>query len=187
MKLISRILSTSILVSFLLNLFVFGKPAVENSEPESQVSNLNNTKKDLYVIREVVYEVGILIDTNDTEESGSGSTELVDDQVQVTIFGSNNNGTLQFGDIPIPVKVNNSGEIDTGISTIHLGELANLTALSEGLPFNGTIVNITKTEQTYLVLDSNNITDSEGSINETILDRLPEISEKLPPIGQGAD
>lgn len=78
----------------------------------------------------------------------------------------------------------------TGLEPLHIGQITNLTALAESLPFNGTIVNVTKTEGTFLVLDKLNTSNVDmnlgNPIDESVFDRFSEIHENLPPIGAAA-
>lgn len=79
----------------------------------------------------------------------------------------------------------------TGLEPVHIGQISNLTALVVSLPFSGTIVNVTKSEGTFLVLDKLNASSTETSsgsnpIDESILDKFSEINDNLPPIGAAA-
>lgn len=77
----------------------------------------------------------------------------------------------------------------TGLEPVHIGQISNLTALAQSLPFSGTIVNVTKTEGTFLVLDKLNASSTDTNLgnrsDESLLDQFSEISENLPPIGAG--
>ncbi|XP_063698853.1 uncharacterized protein LOC134829610 [Culicoides brevitarsis] len=193
---VPRVLCIAILILFAINLSVKARPQEEIEVVEiDNATSQNGTHKELYVIRQVVYEVGVLVDVNntdseDTEIDNSESSELVDDQIQLTIFGSSHNGTLEFGDVPLPVQVNTSGHVMTGLQPIHVGQISNLTALADALPFTGTIVNVTKTESTFLVPDKLNASSAEmvdvENSNENLLNKFSAIKENLPPIGAGA-
>lgn len=77
----------------------------------------------------------------------------------------------------------------TGLEPVHIGQISNLTALAQSLPFSGIIVNVTKTEGTFLVLDKLNASSTDTNLgnrsDESLLDQFSEISENLPPIGAG--
>lgn len=92
---------------------------------------------------------------------------------------------MEFGDVPLPIQVNSSGHVMTGLQPIHIGQITNLTALTDALPFNGTIVNVTKSESVYLVPDSVNLTsiDLSSTNNDSLADQFSEIKDNLPPIG----
>lgn len=92
---------------------------------------------------------------------------------------------MEFGDVPLPVQVNSSGHVMTGLQPVHIGQITNLTALTNALPFNGTIVNVTRTESVYLVPDSVNLTtvDLSSTDNDGLVDQFSAIKDNLPPIG----
>lgn len=81
----TRTILIVILLAFTINLFASAKPTSKDSikEDDNQTSDQNaTTHKELYVIRETVYEVGVLVDVNNTDSDSSqsdtsGSSELV--------------------------------------------------------------------------------------------------------------
>lgn len=73
----------------------------------------------------------------------------------------------------------------TGFQPVHVGQISNITALADALPFSGTIVNVTKTESTFLLPDKLNATSMEGTDDEGILNEFSAIKDNLPPIGAG--
>ncbi|KYB28210.1 Uncharacterized protein F13E9.13, mitochondrial-like Protein [Tribolium castaneum] len=98
---------------------------------ENSTENFNETEtapQDLYVIKTVVYEVGILTDAgNDT------NTNDTHEQVDVSFFDPSQNGTIDLSNIPLPIQTNVSGVSVTGLLPA-----ANLAAIlvppSDGLP-----------------------------------------------------
>lgn len=105
--------------------------------------------------------------------------------MQLTFSAKNKNGTLDFGDIPLPVQRNVSGQILTGIAPVHVGEVSSLEHLLGALPITGTIVNITQSEGGFFKLETKNVTSGEQS---TIVDSaadlspLPLLSNALPNV-----
>lgn len=97
--------------------------------------------------------------------------------VQLTFSANNKNGSLDFGDIPLPVQTNVSGQILTGIAPYHVGQLDNLQEALGALPITGTIVNITQSNGGFFKLETMNITNPGQLINST--DDLSSLA--LPP------
>lgn len=128
------------------------------------------------MIRAVVYEIGILTDVpdNETEEyDDEDESDEVQQQVQLTFNAKNKNGTLDFGDIPLPVQTNVSGQILTGIAPVHVGQVSSLDHLLATLPITGTIVNITQSEGGMFTLETKNVTEADQS---TVIDSAADLS-----------
>jgi len=81
-------------------------------------NDTNGTAHDLYVIRTIIYEVGILTDAdNDTDYSNE-----THEQVDLTFYDPEHNDTaINLSNIPIPVQTNFSGQIITGIAPANFG------------------------------------------------------------------
>ncbi|GAB0099177.1 uncharacterized protein DMENIID0001_150230 [Sergentomyia squamirostris] len=153
-----------------------------------QNTTVNGTLKDLYVIRAVVYEIGILTDVpeNDTEEA-TNDTELINERVDLTFFNAHQNDThLDFGSIPLPVQTNVSGQILTGIAPIDLGavDVNHPEDILETLPITGTIVNITKSESSMFIINTTNVSFDELNtyLEDDDLTKIPVISNVIPAV-----
>ncbi|XP_017773274.1 PREDICTED: uncharacterized protein LOC108560303 [Nicrophorus vespilloides] len=111
-------------LSFLVLLVFGGSRALPMQEDEGVFADgpidLSNSTgpKDLYVIKTIVYEVGILTDaSNDT----SNSTEITE-EVDLTFFNPTHNGsTIDLSNIPVPIQANISGISITGIAPVNFG------------------------------------------------------------------
>ncbi|XP_030762449.1 uncharacterized protein LOC115887224 [Sitophilus oryzae] len=80
----------------------------------------NDSTKDVYVIRKVVYEIGILTETDNNTNFDNKTHE----QVDISFFDPADNGTfIDLSKIPIPVEANISGVAVTGIVTSNIGGL----------------------------------------------------------------
>lgn len=123
-------------------------------------NSTNGTHKDLYVIKAVVYEIGILVDEPDNDTEEVGDEPITEQQVDLTFFSSGSNKThINLGDIPLPVQTSVHGQVLTGIAPVHIGALSNLNDVLATLPITGTIVNITQTNSSYIELTKQNISD----------------------------
>uniref|UniRef100_A0A6M2DYX4 Putative conserved secreted protein n=1 Tax=Xenopsylla cheopis TaxID=163159 RepID=A0A6M2DYX4_XENCH len=120
--------------------------AEENSTQIVEVDNVNGTKKDLYVIKTIVYEVAILADPQDDDNSTDNGT-YIQEQVDLTFYNAHGNGThIDLGDIPIPVQTNISGHIVTGITPVHAGTIPQDPEQLSALLPEGATVTLTKSE-----------------------------------------
>ncbi|KAL1380502.1 hypothetical protein pipiens_014144 [Culex pipiens pipiens] len=159
---------------------------------ESLSSNsTNGTHKDLYVIKAVVYEVGILVDESDNDTLEVGDEPISEQQVDLTFFTHNANKThINLGDIPLPVATSVHGQVLTGIAPVHIGAVSNLQDVLATLPITGTIVNITQTNSSYIELSKQNISDLHDSANiisVADLAKLPIESANQPLIPTSLD
>ncbi|XP_060520087.1 uncharacterized protein LOC132698172 [Cylas formicarius] len=88
-------------------------------EETSTETAKNNTGQDLYIIRKVVYEIGIL-----TEADGTDYDNKTHEQIDVSFFDPNDNGTaIDLSNVPVPIETNVSGIAVTGILSSNLGTL----------------------------------------------------------------
>ncbi|XP_050311845.1 uncharacterized protein LOC126747333 [Anthonomus grandis grandis] len=95
--------------------------------PEEQT----NSPKDLYVIRKVVYEIGILTDVNNSSDFDNKTHE----QIDVSFFDPSDNGSfVDLSNIPFPVEANVSGVALTGILPSNFGNLV--------FPNNGSVASL---------------------------------------------
>lgn len=131
-----------------------------------------------YVVKILTYEVGILTDVpNNETTNGTAEDPEVHQKVDLSFYDTESNGTfLNFGDIPLPVQTNVSGQIITGIAPVHIGAVQNINDALEALPFSGTIVNITHSDTSYLTVNRENATDED---QQTILNDNADLA-KLP-------
>ncbi|XP_048519238.1 uncharacterized protein LOC125503237 [Dendroctonus ponderosae] len=111
------------------------EPAVailEGAEGEEATTN-EATPKDLYVIRKVVYEIGILTDADNSTDFDNKTHE----QIDVSFFDPIDNGTfIDLSNIPVPVETNVSGVALTGILPSNLGNLV-FSPNGSGVSLNG--------------------------------------------------
>ncbi|EAT43726.1 AAEL004826-PA [Aedes aegypti] len=141
-------------------------------------NSTNGTHKDLYVIKAVVYEIGILVDAPDNDTEGIGEDPITEQQVDLTFFSHDANKThINLGDIPVPVATSVNGQVLTGIAPVHLGAVSDLHELVQTLPISGTIVNITQTNSSYVTLTQKDIEEIESGSAEAV--DVPELT-KLP-------
>lgn len=147
-------------------------------------NSTNGTHKDLYVIKAVVYEIGILVDAPDNDTEGIGEDPITEQQVDLTFFSHDSNKThINLGDIPVPVATSVNGQVLTGIAPVHLGAISDLNDLVQTLPISGTIVNITQTNSSYVTLTQKDIEEIEAGSAEAV--DVPELT-KLPIPAAGA-
>jgi len=174
--------SISLMVSSLpvldsVNVSVSNGSSEEIIEPDN-ITVLNGTHKDLYVIKAVVYEIGILTEVAD----GDNSTDDEDysrERVDLTFFDAHSNAShFNLGDIPLPVQTNVSGQVLTGIAPVHIGAIQEATDILSTLPLTGTIVNISHSDTSFINLSHS----PKISENGTILDA--EDLAKIPGINQ---
>lgn len=106
-------------------------------------------------------------------------------QVDLSFFDAESNETfINFGDIPLPVQTNVSGQIITGISPVHIGAVQNVGDVLKSLPFTGTIVNITESDTSYIHVSRENVTDAEQEVilpDGSDLSKLPILNNVLLP------
>ncbi|GLV33986.1 uncharacterized protein CBL_11131 [Carabus blaptoides fortunei] len=101
---------------------VLGAPVT--SEPSTEVDdtteNADTNATDLYVIRAIVYEVGILTEPDNTTDE----SEELHEQVDLTFFDPQHNGSMiDLSNIPVPLQTNVSGQVVTGLAPVNLGSL----------------------------------------------------------------
>ncbi|XP_050090935.1 uncharacterized protein LOC126574655 [Anopheles aquasalis] len=165
----------------------YGAPSVGISSEE--VLSINETSvngtKELYVIKAVVYEIGILADVPENETLDGDEPET-HQQVDLSFFSHGENGThIDFGDIPVPIQTSIQGQVFTGIAPVHVGAVpTNLTHLLSALPIAGTVVNISQSNSSFVELHKHNISDAAVLLAHPDLVNMPfasSVSEPLVP------
>ncbi|CAG9855631.1 unnamed protein product [Phyllotreta striolata] len=147
---------------------------VEPLEVAEIHDNATNSTKDLFIIRTVIYEIGVLTDAgNDTDFDNK-----THEQIDLSFFDPDSNDTfVDLSNIPIPVQTNVSGVSITGIIPANFG---NLALTEEGKPnlensslplFPNKQVKVTHNYTTY---DS----DKASSILELLGLKHPDRSEE---------
>ncbi|XP_077302475.1 uncharacterized protein LOC143922931 [Arctopsyche grandis] len=112
------------------------------------VNDTNSTAQNLYVIKAIVYEIGILTDIGENDTSSNET--LSNEQIDLTFFHPDKNGSIiDLGNIPIPVQTNITGQVITGIAPVDLGSISapqfNSINISESLLPGGVIANALQT------------------------------------------
>ncbi|KAJ8945944.1 hypothetical protein NQ318_016772 [Aromia moschata] len=138
---------------------------VEGEETTTEAVS-SNTTKNLYVIKSVVYEIGILTDGDDDDSSNE-----TQEQVDVSFFNPDHNGSLiDLSNIPFPVQTNVSGVAVTGILPTDLGAIS---VNPDGTAtYNGTAFPILPNKQVRI---SHNISTANRNESASILSNLPKI------------
>lgn len=160
---------------------------------ETLASNsTNGTHKDLYVIKAVVYEIGILVDAPDNDTEEVGDDPITEQQVDLTFFSHDSNKThINLGDIPVPVATSVNGQVLTGIAPVHVGAISDLHDLVATLPITGTIVNITQSNSSYVTLTQKDIDEIEKGQDDDVdvadLAKLPLAASSHPLIPNELD
>lgn len=73
---------------------------------------------DRYIIKATTYEIGILADVPDSDNATVNGS-ITNQQVDLSFYDTESNDThINFGDIPLPVQTNVSGQIITGKSKL---------------------------------------------------------------------
>ncbi|XP_018567714.1 uncharacterized protein LOC108908239 [Anoplophora glabripennis] len=144
---------------------------IENEEnvanEDTTTESGNETSQNLYVIKSVVYEIGILTDVDEDAEEGNETHE----QVDLTFFDPGHNGSIiDLSNIPIPVQTNISGVSVTGILPANLGQI-NLNENGTAT-INGTSFPILPNQQIKV---THNISTINKDKSSSILSGLPKI------------
>jgi len=158
--------------------------SVTNGSSEEIIENdnttvLNGTHKDLYVIKAVVYEIGILTEVADGDNT-TDDEDFSRERVDLTFFDAHSNSShFNLGDIPLPVQTNVSGQILTGIAPVHIGAIQDAADILSSLPFTGTIVNISHSDTSFINLSHSPKMNENGTILDAEdLAKIPGINEQ---------
>lgn len=137
-----------------------------------------------YVIKATTYEIGILADVPDNDTTTSNGS-VTHQQVDISFFDTESNDSfINFGDVPLPIQTNVSGQIITGISPVHIGAVHDISQVLESLPFSGTIINITESDTSFLHVSRENITEADQQVtlaDDANLAELPILNNVLLP------
>ncbi|XP_023028252.2 uncharacterized protein [Leptinotarsa decemlineata] len=152
--------------------------AIENIETTTVSNNTSEPTQNLYVIKSVVYEIGILTDAGNDTIAGNETHEEID----VSFFDPDSNGTLiDLSSIPIPIQTNISGVSITGIIPANFGSI---NLLEDGTPtLNGSHFPLLPNKQVKV---SHNISTADRESSSSILSGLSDILglKDLANIGQ---
>ncbi|XP_023176017.2 uncharacterized protein LOC111602907 [Drosophila hydei] len=154
---------------------------LDNATLEQLQTNLNDTPKNLYVVKAVVYEIGILTEVGDNETDFESQ-----ERVDLTFYDAHTNQShIDLGNIPLPIQTNVSGQVLTGIAPINIGAFSSPQELLQTLPLTGSIVNITHSDTAFYQLTKSNTSEFEKPqlLSEDALAKLTHASELFPPNG----
>ncbi|XP_011183745.1 uncharacterized protein LOC105212986 [Zeugodacus cucurbitae] len=153
---------------------------VDNSTLQEIMASVNDTPKNLYVVKAVVYEIGILTEVDDNETSFESQ-----ERVDLTFYDTHSNQShINLGNVPLPIQTNISGQVLTGIAPVNIGAFSSPTELLETLPLTGTIVNITHSNTAYYQLSKSNASNSLKP-HVTGVDDLTNVSDLFPVVSEG--
>ncbi|XP_050516012.1 uncharacterized protein LOC126890895 [Diabrotica virgifera virgifera] len=134
---------------------------------EGNLTDFNGTGKDLFVIKTVVYEIGILTDIgNDTNFDNE-----THEQIDVSFFDPAHNGSIiDLSQIPIPIQTNVSGVSITGLLPANFGDL---NLLKNGTPtVQGSHFPLFPNKQVRV---THNVSTSDRDRTNDVLSGLPEL------------
>ncbi|XP_050333606.1 uncharacterized protein LOC126761469 [Bactrocera neohumeralis] len=152
---------------------------IDNSTLQEMMASVNDTPKNLYVVKAVVYEIGILTEVDDNETSFESQ-----ERVDLTFYDTHSNQShINLGNVPLPIQTNISGQVLTGIAPVNIGAFSSPTELLETLPLTGTIVNITHSNTAYYQLSKSNVSDSLKPRITDVGD-LTNVSHLFPVVSQ---
>ncbi|KAG5873026.1 hypothetical protein JTB14_012625 [Gonioctena quinquepunctata] len=154
----------------------------ETSEATTIANNSSDEGvQDLYIIRSVVYEIGILTDADNDTDAGNKTHE----QIDVSFFDPGENGTFaDLSNIPFPIQTNVSGVSITGIIPANFG---GINLLEDGTPtLNGSHFPLLPKKQVKV---SHNVSTTNKDSSSSILGNLPDILglQDLAKIGHKKD
>jgi len=190
----SVIRTTKLLVALMLILVVTVSLSLPVLDETSGIDNetiaelrasLNDTPKNLYVVRAVIYEIGILTEVDDNDTSFESQ-----ERVDLTFFDAHSNGShIDLGNIPLPIQTNVSGQVLTGIAPVNIGAFSSPEELLQTLPLTGSIVNITHSNTAFYKLTTSNVSSDEQPqvLTDSDLTKLPNIASLFPSMGVLAD
>ncbi|KRT82287.1 hypothetical protein AMK59_3570 [Oryctes borbonicus] len=132
----------------------------------------NGTAKDLYVIKTIVYEIGILTDASNTTDNETETHE----QIDLTFFDPITNGSaFDLSNIPIPIQTNISGISVTGIAPVNLGTIKLPKNDKEAATLNTNFPLKVPLLPNALISVKRNITTSDELREIELLEKFPEI------------
>jgi len=130
---------------------------IDNETIEALKASVNDTPKNLYVVKAVVYEIGILTEVGENDTSFESQ-----ERIDLTFYDAHSNRShIDLGNIPLPIQTNISGQVLTGIAPVNIGAFSSPTELLQTLPLTGSIVNITHSNTAFYQLTSSNISSAD--------------------------
>jgi hypothetical protein len=129
--------------------------------------NLKNLTgpKDLYVIKTIVYEVGVLTDAANNTSNNTDNIEEVD----LKFYNRPHNGsTIELDNIPVPIRANVSGLSISGVVPVDFGDVTIDTSNPNGTQLVAPLL------PNAIVSISHNVTTINQDSAQGILDNLPE-------------
>ncbi|XP_053953200.1 uncharacterized protein LOC128860014 [Anastrepha ludens] len=185
---IKMLLKKNIFVSFIISaLFAVtlalplldASSGIDNSTIEDIYASANDTPKNLYVVKAVVYEIGILTEADDNETSFESQ-----ERVDLTFYDAHSNQShINLGNVPLPIQTNISGQVLTGIAPVNIGAFSNPTEILQTLPLTGTIVNITHSNTAYYQLTKSNASDTLKP-HVTDVEDLTNVADLFPVVSK---
>ncbi|KAK9710629.1 hypothetical protein QE152_g25911 [Popillia japonica] len=134
-------------------------------------TDTNGTAKDLYVIKTIVYEVGILTDASNNTDNNTETHE----QVDLTFFDPITNGSaFDLTNIPIPIETNISGVSVTGIAPFDLGTIELPSDQEESATLNSNFPLQVPLLPNALITIKRNISTSDELKEVELLEKFPE-------------
>ncbi|XP_064539814.1 uncharacterized protein LOC135429444 [Drosophila montana] len=152
---------------------------LDNATIEELQASLNDTPKNLYVVKAVVYEIGILTEVGDNETDFESQ-----ERVDLTFYDAHTNQShIDLGNIPLPIQTNVSGQVLTGIAPVNIGAFSSPQELLQTLPLTGSIVNITHSDTAFYQLTKSNASAFERPqlLTSDQLAKLTHAAELFPP------
>ncbi|XP_067646953.1 uncharacterized protein [Eurosta solidaginis] len=151
---------------------------IDSSTVEEMEASVNDTPKDLYVVKAVAYEIGVLTEVDDNVTSFESQ-----ERVDLTFYDAHSNQShIDLGNVPLPIQTNISGQILTGIAPVNIGAFSSPTELLKTLPLTGTIVNITHSNTAYYQLTKSNASETLKP-HLTNVEGLTNVADLLPVVG----
>jgi len=129
--------------------------------------NLKNLTgpKDLYVIKTIVYEVGVLTDAANNTSNNTDNIEEVD----LKFYNRPHNGsTIELDNIPVPIRANVSGLSISRVVPVDFGDVTIDTSNPNGTQLVAPLL------PNAIVSISHNVTTINQDSAQGILDKLPE-------------
>ncbi|KAH8373986.1 uncharacterized protein LOC110188851 [Drosophila serrata] len=155
---------------------------IDNQTIEELRASVNDTPKNLYVVKAVVYEIGILTEVGENDTSFESQ-----ERVDLTFYDTHSNKShIDLGNIPLPIQTNVTGQVLTGIAPVNLGAFSSPQELLETLPLTGSIVNITHSDTAFYQLSKSNTSaaDKPQILDQDALGKLTHAAQLFPPSSQ---
>lgn len=151
---------------------------IDNATIEQLQASVNDTPKNLYVVKAVVYEIGILTEVGDNETDFESQ-----ERVDLTFYDAHTNQShIDLGNIPLPIQTNVTGQVLTGIAPVNIGAFSSPQELLATLPLTGSIVNITHSDTAFYQLTKSNTSAQEKPqlLSEDALSKLTHAAQLFP-------